>query len=815
MPSSLPNSEIHHPGERRLPLQPPSPSLTPADRERRAFQAQYSVSDLKTVAANPNIAGYPFQLEALRRVTEGLSQGQRAFLLVMATGTGKTRTAVALVDLLMRAKWVQRVLFLADRRELVRQAIGDFKAYLPREPWARVEGGQVDHQAFIHVATYASMMQAYPKLSSGYYDLIIADESHRSIYNHYRVLLEYFDALQLGLTATPTDYIDHNTFELFRCPDGLPTFYYPYETAVREGYLVGYKVFEAQTTFQLEGIKAGQLPPDLLRQLEECGIEPNELDFEGSELERRVTNTGTTDALVNEFMTRCRRDASGTLPAKAIIFAVSHHHAREIWESFRRLYPTLHRKGLVEVIDSYVEHSERLLDNFKRREMPRVAISVDMLDTGVDIPAVQTLVFAKPVFSHVKFWQMIGRGTRRWTNPLTDDAKRDFLIIDYWNNFAYFNLHPEGEDSSPTEALPTRLFRLRLEKLLLLRGLGHDEDKDEAVTCLQTMLASLPSENIHIQPHLALLRTLAEPVSWQQLDNERLGDLQYVVAPLLRFLPDVVWPIMLFEVQTERLALALLQGATEQITDLRTTIIEALQLLPTEVREVQAEADNYYWIQSKDFWETLTYQRVMLLQRLFSPLMVLGQRAPSAALIHLNLPDEIAHRRWVVYGPGGEGAFAEHYRAQVEAHLRTLVEDLPSLQRLRRGEPLSEQELRDLATVLDQADLFITEKVLCDVLEQPGAALVELLRHLLGLGRLPGRAERVRSAFDEFAQNHPRLTSTQLAFLRMLRTAALRQSPVTVNDLEQPPYSQIGMAHQLFSSDELETLLALTNAHAA
>ncbi|RRR73152.1 MAG: DEAD/DEAH box helicase [Candidatus Viridilinea halotolerans] len=788
--------------------------LTPEDLARRAFLRQYAVPYLRLIEPNTNIVSYPFQIEAIRRVTEALAGGQRSFLLVMATGTGKTRTAVALVDLLLRAKWVQRVLFLADRRELVRQALGDFKTYLPREPLARIEGGNVDHQATVHVTTYPSMMQVYQKLSPGYYDLIIADESHRSIYNYYRSVIDHFDALQLGLTATPTDYIDHNTFELFGCPDGLPTFYYPYEEAVREDYLVGYKVFEAQTSFQIQGIKAGQLPEELQRQVEAQGIDLSEIDFEGSDLDRRVTNTGTTDAIVREFMARCRKDASGTLPAKSIIFAMSHRHARELWESFRRYDPGIHRRGLVEVIDSQVECADRLLDDFKRKDMPRVAISVDMLDTGVDIPAVQNLVFAKPVFSQVKFWQMIGRGTRRWNNPLTNEPKRDFLIIDLWNNFAYFNLNPAGEVASASEALPTRLFRLRLEKLLLLRAHSDVTATKATVAQLQALLAQLPAENLNVRPHVVLLHELAEPTAWEDLETERLQHLQTAIAPLLRLLPDVVLQVMTFEAKTERLAVAFLRGEQAQIEQQRTQIIEDIRLLPTELREVHAEAQNLRWMTSNAFWRQLSSERISQLQQVCAPLMRF-RRQQRREFIRLNLPDQIASRRWIVYGPGGEGAFAENYRAQVEAHIRALAESNLALQRLRRGEQMNDNDLTALTTVFDQADLFITEQKLREVYERPEAALVDLLRHVLGVQPLPGREEHIKAAFDAFVAAHPGLTATQITFLRTLRTAALRRAQITPADFARPPFSQIGVAEKLFASEKLAELLALTNSLAA
>ena len=418
------------------------------DLERLHHQRQFAQA-LQGVAINADIAGRDYQNEAIRRVTEGVDAAKRKFLLVMATGTGKTRTTIALVDTLLRAKRVQRVLFLADRRELVRQAMSEFKSHLPNESLARIESGETSG-ARIQFSTYPSMMQVYSRLSVGYYDLIVADESHRSIYQRYKSVFDHFDAIHLGLTATPTDYIDHNTFELFDCRDGVPSYYYSYEQAVAEKNLVNYRVLDAQTNFQLKGIQGDALPQPLQQMARDQGVEPDELNFDGSDIEKGVINQGTNDAMVREFMDKSRKDIRG-LPHKSIIFAVSHAHAKRLYESFNRLYPELQRQGLAEIIDSHMERADSTLDDFKFRTMPRVAISVDMLDTGVDVPAIQNLVFAKPVFSKVKFWQMIGRGTRLHFDKATGEIKKDFLIIDHWKNFAYFKLKPDGEVDHPSE----------------------------------------------------------------------------------------------------------------------------------------------------------------------------------------------------------------------------------------------------------------------------------------------------------------------------------------------------------------------------
>ena len=537
---------------------------------------------------------------------------QRKFLLVLATGTGKTRVAIALVELLRRQKWIQRVLFLADRRELIKQSLGAFKEHLPDVPRAWIEGGEIDKEARIHAATYPGMMGLYRKLSPGYYDLIICDESHRSIYHRYKAILDHFDAIILGRTATPTDFIDHNTFTLFNCDEGAPTCYYGYDEAVRDRHLVPYRpVHVARTGFQIKGLNPGELPAEVIEQVKNQGVDPDDFSFEGTDLERSVSNTGTNDAIVRAFMEQSLKDAIGTVPAKTIIFAISHRHALEIYKSFNRLYPDLQRRGLAKVIDSHMERAEKTLDDFKYKDFPRVAISVDMLDTGIDVPSLRNLVFAKPVFSEVKFWQMIGRGTRKWTDPVSGEEKVDFLIIDHWDNFAYFQVNTEGRTGSMAEPMPTRLFRLRLEKLQILSGRGEQAPTEATRAKLQAMLGSLPLENINVAPHADELRTLiSDPSAWSTLDQEKVNHLSHALAPLLRFAITPTWAELQFENLTEQLALAHLKGDQTEIESIGRRIEESLRLLPTDLPEVRSHREALSFALSGGFWDHLDYARI-------------------------------------------------------------------------------------------------------------------------------------------------------------------------------------------------------------
>ncbi len=761
-----------------------------------------------------HIVDRAYQIEAVKTIAERIEAARRKFLMVLATGTGKTRVAVSLVEMLQRQERIQRVLFLADRRELVKQALGAFKEHLPSVPRAWIEGGVIDKDAKIHLATYPGMMTLFPKLSSGYYDLIIADESHRSIYSRYKAILDHFDAIQLGLTATPTDFLDHNTFELFECEGDAPTFYYGYEDAVRDKHLVPYRpVHVARTSFQIEGLRPGELPEEVKQQVREQGIDPDLFTFEGSELERRVTNTGTNDSIVREFMDHCIRDATGTFPAKAIIFAVSHKHALELYKSFNRLFPDFQRRGMAKVIDSQMERAEKTLDDFKNKDFPRVAISVDMLDTGIDVPPIRTLVFAKPVFSKVKFWQMLGRGTRTWTDPVSGQKKADFLVIDHWDNFAYFQVNRDGREPAASEALPSRLFRLRLEKLQILAGRSDSANVAHTITQLRRLVGTLPLENVNVAPLAVELRELAsQDAPWTTLTDERVAHLTHTVAPLMRYSVAGSFPELQFENQTEQLALANLRADTGEIETLRERITENLALLPANIPEIRPHLETLAAVKTDAFWANLSVPRIMQMQETFAPLMRFRNRRPST-FVRLSLPDEIARRHWLVFGPTGEGAFAETYRAQVEALVRDLADDHPALQRLRRGEPLSDDDITALTTALNRPDLFVTEERLREAYDQPKATFTDFLRHILEVATLPTREDSISQAFDEWVRQHPQLTATQLMFVRTLRKAVLQKAEVTTLDaLRQPPFTSIGDPEQLFKKTELEQIFDLVKS---
>ncbi len=414
---------------------------------------RHTRKDLLKVQSDPNIAGRLYQIETITRVKERFALKFRKALIVQATGTGKTRVAIALSKLLIEASWAKRILFLCDRKELRKQGKKVFNDFL-HEPIYVIgdnNNGISKFDSRVYIGIYQGLINDYEKFDVGFFDLIIADESHRSIYNQYGEIFRYFDALQVGLTATPVEMVSRSTCDLFGCDYRTPTANYTLEEAVAQGNLVPFKVVTHTTKFLREGIKGRDLTDQQYAELEAQGIDPNTLDFEGKEIDDAIFNKDTNRVILRNLMANGIRDADGQLPGKTIIFARNINHARLLQTIFDEEWPQFGGKFCA-VIHSEEPRAEQLIDDFKgedncKNDQLRIAISVDMLDTGIDVPEIVNLVFAKPVKSKVKFWQMIGRGTRLCKNLFGPGAdKTEFLIFDHWGNFEYHEMSPEESD---------------------------------------------------------------------------------------------------------------------------------------------------------------------------------------------------------------------------------------------------------------------------------------------------------------------------------------------------------------------------------
>ncbi|HYT05456.1 MAG TPA: DEAD/DEAH box helicase family protein [Gemmatimonadales bacterium] len=801
---------------------------TPDDLEWLA-QRRETQGALSVELVNAGIAGRDYQIEAVRTLLEGVEARRRKFLMVMATGTGKTRTAVALVDALMRAHWVKRVLFLVDRVALQEQALLAFKEHLPAAPRWPDQGEAFDRNRRIYVTTYPTMLNLIQGgttpatwISPFFFDLIIADESHRSIYNIYQQVVRYFHGLTLGLTATPRDHVDHDTFALFDCPTHDPTFAYSFEEAVRHDppYLCDFEVLKVRTKFQVEGIRGPRLDEPEREQLALEGLDPDAIDFEGTDLEQKVTNSGTNAVIVREFMEEAIKDPSGTLPGKSIVFAVSVKHARRLQDLFDQMYPE-HRGRLARVIvadDSRVYGKGGLLDQFKTQDMPRVAISVDMLDTGVDIREVVNLVFAKPVYSYVKFWQMIGRGTRvlemdpSLRKPWCPQKDR-FLIIDCWGNFDYFGMHPRGREPGEQVPIPVRLFRARLDQLEVALGRSAGEVIQAVKADLKADLAALPANNVVVLERQADLAQVREDAYWARLGRRELGFLRQTIAPILRANSDADFKALRFETDVVELGTALLAGNRDTADALREAIVEQVAELPLGVNLVAKQRDLIEAVLSPAWWASVDQVRLRDLVARLAPLMRFRQERRDAMLA-LNLADIRAVHERVVVGPDGRDMPIVAYRQRVEEAVRSLLAENPVLQRLQAGEKVSDRDLAELAALLRRQDPAIDEERLRKVYDVRSASFVQLIRHVLGVERLERWSTYVTRNFEEFIATHTTYTSLQIRFLQTLRTFLLQRGRVERRDLVDSPFTQLHPqgVRGVFPPKDIEEILGFAGA---
>ncbi len=780
---------------------------------------------------NTAIAGRDYQVEGVRTLLEAIEHRRRKFLMVMATGTGKTRVAVALVDALMRARWVKRVLFLVDRIALQEQALQAFKEHLPSAPrWPEQDECRFDRNRRVYVTTYPTMLNLIQAgttpetwISPFFFDLVIADEAHRGIYNIYQQVVRYFHGLTLGLTATPRDHVDHDTFALFECPTQDPTFAYGFEEAVHHEppYLCDFEVLKVRSKFQVEGIRGGKLAEPEREQLSLEGLDPDTIDFEGTELEQKVTNSPTNGLIVREFMEEAIKDPSGTLPGKSIIFACSVRHARRLQELFDALYPE-HRGRLARVIvsdDSRVYGKGGLLDQFKTQDMPRVAISVDMLDTGVDVREVVNLVFAKPVYSYVKFWQMIGRGTRvldpSQIKPWCPEKDR-FLIIDCWANFEYFDMHPRGREPGEQVPMPVRLFHARVRKLEAALGHGGPEVVAGVVAALRSDLETLPANNVVVLERQAELATVRADPFWGRLDADALAYLRRTIAPILRARSGDDVKALRFETDVVEYGSALLEGNRDATDALRESIVEQISELPLGVNLVAKERDLIAAVQRPAWWETADHRVLDDLVARLAALMRFRQQRPEP-MLSLNLADVTAVHERLVIGPDGRDMPITTYRQRVEETVRRLLAENPVLQRLQAGEAVTEVDLRALAELLRRQDPEIDEEKLRRVYDVRSASFVSLLRHVLGVEPLERWSTMVARRFEEYISEHTTYTALQIRFLQTLRTFVLQRGKVERRDLVESPFTQLHPQgiRGVFSPPDIEAILGLTGGLAA
>ena len=771
---------------------------------------------------NKDIAGRDYQMSAIRSVMEAIEKKQRDFLLVMATGTGKTRTTIALVDALMRAGVVKKILFLVDRIALREQALEAFKEYLPNEPhWPKFGESTIAKDRRIYVSTYPTMLNIIrdeeQTLSSHFFDLVIVDESHRSIYNTNSEILEYFDAIKLGLTATPTNIIDHNTFKLFDCEDGLPTFAYSYEEALDHipPYLCDFQVMKIKTKFQDDGISKRTISLEDQKRLILEGEEIEEINFDGTDLEKSVINKDTNRLIVKTFMEDSIKDDDGVLPAKTIFFCMTKAHARRVEEIFDELYPE-HVGELAKVIvsdDSRVYGKGGLLDQFKNKNMPRIAISVGMLDTGIDIKELTNLVFAKPIYSYTRFWQMIGRGTR-----LLDEQnlkpwckqKDKFLIIDCWDNFEYFKLNPQGKDLDSTTPLPVKLFELRTQKIELAFTKATELVEKEK-TKLKALIALFPSSSITIKEAKNELDRLTDEF-WNTLDSEKISFLDSHIKPLAKAIVGVDYKAMRFEKDIVSLSASMLEEDDKKVESKKEKLILQIKELPLSINIVAKEKELIEKAKEHKFWNNVTDNELDDLVQRLSLLMKYREEITTKTTAKLDLQDIIKAKEFVEFGADRESVSISKYKEMVEEKINELLKQNPILQKLKEGQTITHEEIENLADTLHKEDPYITIDLLRRVYMNKKAPFLKFIKHILGMEELQNFPDTVSESFEKFTQQHPTLTTTQLKFLDLLKTFIIDNGDITKKDLISAPFTVIHPSgiRGIFKPKEIQEIINIT-----
>jgi len=775
---------------------------------------------------NTDIAGRDYQINAIRSVMEAIEKRKRKFLLIMATGTGKTRTSIALVEALMRGGWAERILFLVDRIALKEQGLDAFKEHLPNEPrWPKIGETEIATDRRIYVSTYPTMLNVVrdekKHLSPHFFDLIIIDESHRSIYNTYKEVLDYFDTVTLGLTATPTDIIDHNTFKLFECEDGLPTFAYSYEEAVKNipPYLSNFQVMKISTHFQEEGINKRTVSLEDQKRLMAEGKEIEEINYEGTEIEKNVVNRGTNALIIKEFMEESIKDPNGVLPGKTIFFCMTKAHARRMEKLIDAMYPE-YKGELAKVLvseDSRVYGKGGLLDQFKNRDMPRIALSVDMLDTGIDVRELVNLVFVKPVYSYTKFWQMIGRGTRLLEptkiNPWCTE-KDVFLILDCWDNFEYFKLNPKGKELKAQIPLPVRLFSLRLDKLFLALELGAEETIEKEKQLLQQMIDLLPLNSVVVMDARSDLYQLKEDNFWNTISENKQSFLRHSIQPLMRTISDVDFKSMRFERDIVEISIAHLAEDKEKFNALTESLIEKINELPLSVNIVAKEKELIQKAQKAHFWSICNDSSFTELTEKIAPLMKYVEFfVKPLGLANFDFEDTLSKKELVEFGPQHESVSISKYKEMVEERIKALTESNPLLQKLQQGLELTEGEVEELTQILHNDEPHITVDLLRKVYEHRKAKLLAFIKHILGIEILESHSETVSRVFDQFISEHTYLSRRQLDFLNMLKTFILDRGEVVKRNLIESPFTRIHPdgIRGLFAPQEIEEILTLIN----
>ncbi|MBO9131241.1 DEAD/DEAH box helicase family protein [Bacillus sp. 165] len=751
---------------------------------------------LSNIEINEEITNRYYQKEAILAVCEAFSHNQRKALLVMATGSGKTRTAITLIDVLTNHHWIKNVLFLADRKSLVKQAFRNFNTLLPNLSLCNMlEKKSNPEEARMVFSTYPTMMNAIDEVKSkkgnrlftiGHFDLIIIDESHRSIYQKYKSIFDYYDGMLVGLTATPKDELDKNTYTIFDLENGVPTFAYELAKAVEDGYLVDYRTRETTLKILDDGIRYDDLSKEEQEEFEDIfEDEPNVKDIDSAAINNFVFNKNTIDHVLQDLMEHGIKVEGGDKLGKTIIFAKNHKHAEAIKERFELKFPEF-GGNFAEVIDYSVNYYQTLIDDFSdKKKMPQIAISVDMLDTGIDVPEVVNLVFFKKVRSKTKFWQMIGRGTRLCKDLFGPEMdKKYFLIFDYLCNFEYFRANEKGEESKNQQTLTEKLFNSKVEIVRELQDIQYQDEpyssyREQLLKDILSDVRSLNDENFRVRQYLQYVHKYQNSDNWKAISVVQINEVKENLAPLIAPIDDDELAKR-FDLLMLTIELAILQSnnATKSIRRVVDTA-EALSKLGT-IPQVMEQKEIIKEVRTSEFWQGASIVDLEKVRIALRDLIRYIERSRQKDY-YTDFKDEVMEVR--------ENASIlnvndlQSYRKKVEHYLKEHQhEDTLAIYKLRNNKPLTKQDVDYLENILWN-ELGSKEQYEKDFGDTP---ITKLVRKIVGLDR--------RAAVEAFSTflSVEKLNLQQTKFVELIIDYVVKNGTLERQALQQDPFTTLG-----------------------
>lgn len=776
------------------------------------YQRHYRAAELEKFNPELSIADRPYQIEAVKTVAAHFQNQRRKALIIQATGTGKTRVAIALAELLLRTGWSKRVLFLCDRRELRVQADEAFKQNLPSEPRCVIgETNKIDQTARIYISTYPGMMNRFTQLDVGFFDLIIADESHRSIYNKYRDLFDYFDALQLGLTATPVKFLSRNTFDIFDCETTDPTFEFGLDAAINNEppYLTPFRVKDLTTDFLRDGIHYNDLTDEQKRQLEEDlgEEEAKNTTIAGKDIGRKIFSEDTDRIILENLMNNGIKDETGSLVGKTIVFAQRQDHAEHLEKLFCKLYPQYGTK-VCKVIHNAIPHVESLIKEFKKGDNDfRIAISVDMLDTGIDVPEVVNLVFAKPIKSFVKFWQMIGRGTRLCKDLFgRGKDKKEFIIFDHYGNFDFFEQEYQEPEDTGSKSLLQTTFEQRI--LLAQAALKHNHTIafDTAIELLRADINDLPDSSIAVKRALRTVHQLQQTDLLSSFQANTQHVLTNTIATLMsaRVLRDK--HATAFDKLIATIETCLVEKAS-CFEDGRDKLLDELDKLAINIQAVRQKDSIIAEVRGADFWLQCSIEKFENVRTELRGIMKY-RRVNGGGTYEMPSTktgdDGIRENDREVKILGANEAMM--YRRRLKAILDTMIAANPTLQKIRRGEAIADAELKTLTSTILTSHPGVSLEVLNDFYGRKAEQLQLTVRQLIGLD-----AQSVEDHFKAFLHAHSSLTAQQVRFMNLLKNYISEHGSITIDKLYEAPFDSV--SHEgidgVFQTTDVDSLIAV------